>query len=174
MLIVICPITYWRLLYVEFTMMWRVLRLMWWMSLIGFLSICGGVLKKKNLCIRLCLLFLEQSWWGRSNFWCRNWGVWYCGEGCAGVWVVRYPGIGHVLLWFWHWGSICQYYRDRFWCCGAAHSSDLKGATRRGADQHRWHGAVPGILDWDGAGQSGTDQRRASRIGTKQGGAGQV
>ena len=48
MFIVICPITYWRLFGGEFTMVWRMVILMWWMALIEFLAMCIGVLMKKH------------------------------------------------------------------------------------------------------------------------------
>ena len=46
MFIVICPITYWSLLDREFNMVWSVVSLMWWMELIEFLFMCGGVCMK--------------------------------------------------------------------------------------------------------------------------------
>ena len=156
MLIVICPITYWILLHGEFTTMWRVVSLMWWMTLIELLTMCGGVSMKKNLCVRLCLLFIDHYWWGGINVLCHNWGIWYGGEGYVEVWIIRYPGLGRVHLWFWYWGSICQYYQDRFWCRRAAQSLDLEGDTQRGAEQNGCHEVMPCIVEWDGSGKSGT------------------
>ena len=43
MFIVIHPINYWHLLYGEFTMVWRVVNLLWCMALIEFLVMCGGL-----------------------------------------------------------------------------------------------------------------------------------
>ena len=69
---------------------------------------------------------------------------------------------------------IPQYYRDRCWCRRAAQSPDIEREKRRGAEHHGWYGEVPGITEWDGTGQSGTEQRWASRSGTDQDGTGQV
>ena len=52
--------------------------------------------------------------------------------------------------------------------------TDFEGETRRGAERHRWHGAVPGIIEWNGSGKSSTEQRRESWSGIDQYGAGQV
>ena len=48
MFVLIYHITYCRLLDGEFTMVWRVVSLMWWMALIELLAMCGGLQTKKN------------------------------------------------------------------------------------------------------------------------------
>ena len=153
-------------------MVWTVLTLMLWMSMIEFQSHVRRVFDE-DFFVRLWLFFLEKSWWRGTNFdiFCRNWGG---GEGCEEVLVVRYPSIGHVNSWFRHQVSISHYYCDRFWFHGVDYIPDLEGGTRRGVEQHMWQGAVPDISEWDWAGQSGTEQRQASHSCKEQDGSGQV
>ena len=57
-----------------------------------------------SICVCCFLSSIDEA---VPNIWWRNWGVWYGGQGCEEVWVVRYPGLGHVHPWFWHRRFLC-------------------------------------------------------------------
>ena len=90
------------------------------------------------------------------------------------LFIVSHPGLGNVRPWFRHRRSIPQYSWDLFWCHGAAQIPYIEGATRGGAEQHGWFGAVPGIAEWDKAGHSGTEKLQTSQRGTNQYVVGQI